>query len=653
MGFSLDDVKKLVFKVQAGNVIDADTNFFWYQSNLENSPTVKTDRLIDQTDWNVILVNQPTTANQGQPGSLSILTGAGGALNGYVGNEWGTSTGFSPNDSPIGNRISTRMSLVVGSNPNTYIAYNTYNTPSSGRKDMWIGPASVNTSAGAKNDLYRIELWSGDPATDPTAVYIDQSIAESGGTGGVAGWVFNYDQGLLLVSDDLISTVGGNIGNATYPNGTDFYIRGWRYIGATGGGGGAAGATGPQGPQGPAGQTGATGVQGPQGPQGQTGATGVQGPQGPIGATGATGPEFIYSRVIWVDAINGNDTTAAAATQGSFINPFRTIRGAATYLQVNALIGWTIHVMPGTYVENTINFDANNTKTTIYLEGGVEIQGTPTIGNKPMFALDQGTELSIVGQYTNPDYNPTFQGTAQPGCSIVTSTTGGQVMFDMSTNNVSGDPRKLEISNVALIDRYTAAALTTSIIELNNNAGGRDWISINNCYVMQYNTEAQSRIILGLSEDFYTPELLALQIRDSNFITKNTTGIFIDLVRAAPSELDLLLTDNMFYAATSTNIGNNVWGAISISTAINKRMYGILSSNYFTFSGSYTAGGGYYMIAELGNAGAPVAFISNRSTSVGTNLTVGPGPEIVVTTAGAVDLIGNQNLVPLSYFNRS
>ena len=58
MGFSNDDVKKLVFKVQAGNVIDADTNFFWYQSNLENQPTLKSGRIIDQTDFNIILNNQ-------------------------------------------------------------------------------------------------------------------------------------------------------------------------------------------------------------------------------------------------------------------------------------------------------------------------------------------------------------------------------------------------------------------------------------------------------------------------------------------------------------------------------------------------------------------------------------------------------------------
>ena len=292
MGFNSTDVRKLVFKVQAGNVIDADTNFYWYQSNLENQPLVKTGRLIDQTDWDIILANQPTTSDQGQAGSLSIMTATGNALDGYVGNEWGTSTGFSPNDTPISNRFKTRMTLVVGSNPNTYYALNTYNTPSSGRKDKWIGPAGIPTASGAKNDKYEIELWSGDPTT-ASAVKVDKAIAE--GTGGnVAGWVFNYDQGLLLVSDDLISAVGSTGGNATYPDGTDFYIRGWRYIGAMGGGGGSQGPQGPQGNTGAVGPQGTQGEQGPQGPQGNTGAVGPQGeqgPQGPQGNTGAVGPQ--------------------------------------------------------------------------------------------------------------------------------------------------------------------------------------------------------------------------------------------------------------------------------------------------------------------------------------------------------------------------
>ena len=182
----------------------------------------------------------------GSANSLSQMTNAGQVLAGYVENQWGTGTGFAPNDTPIANRFATRMDLVVPSNPNTLVAYNTFGDPGSGRKWNWIGPASVTTAAGFKNDLYKIELWSGNPTTS-NAVYIDQTVGKDA-IPGVAGWVFNYDQGLLLVSDDLISIVGGSTGNATYPAGTEFHIRGWRYIGAMGLGG-----SGSQGTQGTAG----------------------------------------------------------------------------------------------------------------------------------------------------------------------------------------------------------------------------------------------------------------------------------------------------------------------------------------------------------------------------------------------------------------
>ena len=208
MGFTATDVRKLVFKVQAGNVIDADTNFYWYQSNLENSNTVKSGRIIDQTDWNVILANQPTTPVMGSANSLSQMTNPGQVLDGYVENQWGTSTGFAPNDLPITNRFATRMDLVVPSNPNTLVAYNTFGDPTSGRKLNWIGPASVTTAAGFKNDLYKIELWSGDPTTT-NGVYIDQTLAKDA-IPGVAGWVFNYDQGLLMLSDDLLDEITNN-----------------------------------------------------------------------------------------------------------------------------------------------------------------------------------------------------------------------------------------------------------------------------------------------------------------------------------------------------------------------------------------------------------------------------------------------------------
>ena len=36
MGFTKEEVRRLNFKVQAGNVIDADAGAYWYQALLEN-----------------------------------------------------------------------------------------------------------------------------------------------------------------------------------------------------------------------------------------------------------------------------------------------------------------------------------------------------------------------------------------------------------------------------------------------------------------------------------------------------------------------------------------------------------------------------------------------------------------------------------------
>jgi len=425
MGFSAADIRKLVFKVQAGNVIDADTGFFWYQSNLENKPAVKTGRLISQTDWDVILANQPTSALMGDAGSLSVMTATGNALDGYVGNEWGTSTGYTPDDTPIADRNSTQLSKVVTDNPNTYIAYTNYNDPSSGVKDLWINPAGVTTTSGAKNSLYEIELWSGDPKTQANAKYIPNNIGESA----VAGWVWNYDQGLLLVSDSLISIVGGTAGNATYPNGTDFWVRGWRYIGATGAGSGSdieileggvskttavkdidftgagvtvtATGTGGEnievnipsgtGPQGVQGITGAQGIQGITGTQGIQGITGTQGIQGIQGETGTQGIQGITGAqgVQGVQGVQGNDGAAnIQAGEGIRID---SVTGGIDEINVN--------------IDSTSNLFFNSANELSVTggtgSGAVEIANSQGDGTSESFLTGDFTKLNFVDGDSN------------------------------------------------------------------------------------------------------------------------------------------------------------------------------------------------------------------------------------------------------------
>ena len=231
MGFTKEEVRRLNFKVQAGNVIDADSGAYWYQAGLENQPSVKPNRVL--TQFSTVTANPPADF-----AALVTLTAGGGALNGIVANEFSST--------------STRLDILTAGLKNTYVAYNTYNTPSSGRKDLWVSPVAVRQANGDPSPAYTISLFSGDP--NAGGVGISTSTGQGSGSDPEVGWVWNYDQGLLFVSNSLVSTIEGD--TTTYPAGLDFYVQGFQYIGTTGVGGGGSGVQGPQGNQ---------GVQGPQG----------------------------------------------------------------------------------------------------------------------------------------------------------------------------------------------------------------------------------------------------------------------------------------------------------------------------------------------------------------------------------------------------
>ena len=117
MGFTKEEVRRLNFKVQAGNVIDADPGNYWYQSLLENQPSVKPARILNQ--FSTVAANPPANF-----AAAVALTQPGQPLNGIVADEF-TST-------------STRLTILTPGLNNTWISYNTYNTAGSGRKDLWV-----------------------------------------------------------------------------------------------------------------------------------------------------------------------------------------------------------------------------------------------------------------------------------------------------------------------------------------------------------------------------------------------------------------------------------------------------------------------------------------------------------------------------------
>ena len=205
MGFSEQAVERLTFKVQAANVIDANTNLFWYESSLENSPKITPNRILSQ--YSTIVANPPTSISDLQTNLIP------GALSGIV--EDLTGTDASP--------IYTQLTQAKQNNNTTWVAYTTPGDRSSARLLNWINPSSVPQPNGNQSSAYGVQLYK-----QVSGAYIPIQATANQTT--EVAWVWNYDQGLLLLAPDLIAALGSFSG---------LFIRAYRYIGTTGADGGS------------------------------------------------------------------------------------------------------------------------------------------------------------------------------------------------------------------------------------------------------------------------------------------------------------------------------------------------------------------------------------------------------------------------------
>jgi hypothetical protein len=157
-------------------------------------------------------------------------------------------------------------------------------------------------------------------------------------------------------------------------------------VGATGPTGdvGATGSTGDVGATGPTGDVGATGSTGDVGATGSTGDVGATGPIGVMGATGDMGP---FGRVLRVDQIYGNDTTANISP---YSQPFLTITNALNKAQS----GECIYILPGTYDES-LTLPSNVSVRGINLQA-VSIQQTNCVDNTTLITMGTNTRLEDV-----------------------------------------------------------------------------------------------------------------------------------------------------------------------------------------------------------------------------------------------------------------
>lgn len=106
---------------------------------------------------------------------------------------------------------------------NTYVALQVYGDFTSPWLDNWLKPSFVPQTSGQPSFGYAVRLFNGDPAGAGVEVLTTDGTTGVGPLKSV-GWVFNYDNGLLLLSSDFSVA--------------DPYILGFRYTGETAGGGG-------------------------------------------------------------------------------------------------------------------------------------------------------------------------------------------------------------------------------------------------------------------------------------------------------------------------------------------------------------------------------------------------------------------------------
>jgi hypothetical protein len=113
-----------------------------------------------------------------------------------------------------------------------------------------------------------------------------------------------------------------------------------------------------------------------------------------VSVSGGGGSVFTYAKTLFVDPL-GNDSTALPGRQDK---PWQTIGAAILYLKDNSKTEWTIEVFPGVYnQEESWSFTADNTNTTIKLNGNIQIISA-TIGTPPARLIDvDGSNVTIIG----------------------------------------------------------------------------------------------------------------------------------------------------------------------------------------------------------------------------------------------------------------
>ena len=205
MGFSNQERINANTNALQANVLDANPNSQWYEKRFTFEFALPSTKVYTQLSSvpSASTLSQAQTNASNNPTIISDVSASASAV---------------------------RLTAVTGTNDFTWVAYTTFNDPSSARIDNWLQPQAVPQSNGLPSTGYAISLYNGDPNSGGTLITTTDGQTGSGETASV-GWIWNYALGMLLLSQDFFTQTG--ITKATF----DPYVLGFRYIGQTAGAG--------------------------------------------------------------------------------------------------------------------------------------------------------------------------------------------------------------------------------------------------------------------------------------------------------------------------------------------------------------------------------------------------------------------------------
>lgn len=189
-----------------GGVIDSDPTAQWYESSRSFSFALPSKRVWTEED--LLYANPAANVTEARANCSGPLSGVVQDLSNPV--------------------DAIRLTPVLGVN-NTYIAMAIYGNFSSEWLDNWLKPSFVAQASGLPSNGYMVRLYDGNPATGGVEVLTTDGTTGTGINKSVA-WTWNFDNGMLLLSDDFA------VANP--------WVVGFRYIGGTAGDGGILNADG-------------------------------------------------------------------------------------------------------------------------------------------------------------------------------------------------------------------------------------------------------------------------------------------------------------------------------------------------------------------------------------------------------------------------